>query len=81
MIEIKTGSFSFKGSELIVPRFESLSNNEIVTEDNFEDPSQIVRSVDLQVKTERSIFWPEMNQTVEIARTGHLDRIVYQLVY
>jgi len=41
MIKIKTGSFSLKGSKLSVPRFESLSNNEIVTEEDFENASQI----------------------------------------
>ena len=44
MIEIKTGSFSLKGSKLNVPRFEYLSNNELVTEDDFENSSQIDRS-------------------------------------
>ena len=44
MIEIKTGSFSLKGSELNVPRFESLSNNEMVTEEDFENSIQIDRS-------------------------------------
>ena len=56
MIKIKTGSFSLKGSKLSVPRFESLSNNEIVIEDSFEDPSLIVRSIDFQVKIELSNY-------------------------